>query len=99
MATCLVASSISSKHPFSGSVITITKWHNHSKGDIVEALQVIKCAPRTELLVHKPAPNTTTEFTILNNEETTDPASEDVTELDGDDEWHMDGSVDEEGDL
>ena len=53
------------------------------KGDIVEALQVIKCALRTELLVHKPAPNTTTEFTILNNEETTDPASEDVTELDG----------------
>ena len=94
-----MASSVSSKHPFSGSSITITKWRNNLKGDIVEALQVIKGALRTELLVHKPAPNTTTEFTILNNEETTDPASEDIMELDGDNKWHMDGSVDEEEDL
>ena len=93
-----MVSSVSSKHAFSGSGITITKWRNYLKGDIVEALQVTKCALRSELLVHKPAPNTTTEFTILNNEEITNPAEEDVMELDGD-EWHIDGSVDEEEDL
>ncbi|KAF8531731.1 hypothetical protein JB92DRAFT_3104679 [Gautieria morchelliformis] len=42
---------------------------------------------------------TTTEFAILSGKETTDPASEDVIELDGDDGWHLDGSADEQEDL
>ena len=46
-----MASFVSSERAFSGAGITISKRRNRLKGDIVEALQVLKCAIRTELLV------------------------------------------------
>ena len=52
-----MASSVSSKHAFSSAGITITKCRNHLKGDIVEALQVLKCAIRTEFIVQSPMPS------------------------------------------
>ncbi|KIJ24706.1 hypothetical protein M422DRAFT_105963, partial [Sphaerobolus stellatus SS14] len=38
----IMASSVSSERAFSAGGITITKCHNHLKGDVVEALQVLR---------------------------------------------------------
>ena len=39
----IMASSVLSEHVFSSAGITISKWHNRLKLDIVEALQCLKC--------------------------------------------------------
>lgn len=39
----IMASSVSSEHAFSAAGITISKHRNRLKGDIVEALQFLKC--------------------------------------------------------
>jgi hypothetical protein len=41
-----MASSVSSERAFSSAGLTITKRRNRLKGDIVEALQVLKCKLR-----------------------------------------------------
>ena len=38
-----MASLVSSERAFSAAGITISKWHSRLKGDIVEALQCLKC--------------------------------------------------------
>jgi len=45
-----MASSVSSERAFSSAGITISKRRNRLKGDIVEALQYLKCAIRQDLL-------------------------------------------------
>ena len=56
-----MASSVSSKHVFSQGGITISKCWNCLKGDIVEALQCIKCAIRHDLLFCKAGPSSLSE--------------------------------------
>jgi hypothetical protein len=56
-----MASSVSSERAFSGAGITISRRRNRLKGDIVEALQVLKCAIRTELLVRPLMPSSVLE--------------------------------------
>jgi hypothetical protein len=56
-----MASSISSERTFSQGGITISKHHNRLKGDIVEALQCIKCAVRHDLLFREPGPSSVEE--------------------------------------
>ena len=46
----VMASSVSSERAFSSAGITISKRHNRLKGDIVEALQGLKCMIRNDLL-------------------------------------------------
>ncbi|KAJ7131124.1 ribonuclease H-like domain-containing protein, partial [Mycena epipterygia] len=46
----VMSSSVSSKCAFSSAGITISKRRNRLKGDIVEALQVLKCMIKRELL-------------------------------------------------
>jgi len=48
-----MSSSVSSKHAFSQGGVTISKLRNCLKGDIVEALQCIKCGIR-DLLFREP---------------------------------------------
>jgi hypothetical protein len=62
-----MSSSVSSERAFSQGGITISKRRNCLKGDIVEALQCIKCAIRHDLLFREPAPSS-----ILEGEETSD---------------------------
>ena len=57
----IMSSSVSSKRAFSQGGITITKRRNRLKGDIVEALQGLKCAVRHNLLFREPAPSSTLE--------------------------------------
>lgn len=45
-----MASSVSSERAFSAGGITINKRRNRLNGDIVEALQFLKCAIRQDLL-------------------------------------------------
>jgi hypothetical protein len=46
----IMASSVSSERAFSSAGITISKCRNRLKGDIVEALQFLKCLIRRELV-------------------------------------------------
>ena len=48
----IMATSASSEWAFSSAGIMITKWRNRLKGDIVEALQCLKCCIRQDLLFH-----------------------------------------------
>jgi hAT family C-terminal dimerisation region len=45
-----MASSVSSEHAFSSAGITLSKWRNQLKGDIVEALQCLKCMFHNDLI-------------------------------------------------
>ena len=56
-----MASSVSSERAFSSVGITISKRRNRLKGDIVEALQFLKCAFRKDLIFREPAPSSTVE--------------------------------------
>lgn len=49
-----MSSSVSSKQAFSQGGITITKHRNCLKGDIVEALQCLKCLLRSDLIFCTP---------------------------------------------
>jgi hypothetical protein len=48
-----MASSVSSEHAFSAVGITISKRRNRLQGDIVEAIEVIKCLLHHHLLFHE----------------------------------------------
>ena len=56
-----MSSSVSSERAFSQGGITITKRRNRLKGDIVEALQCIKCGIRHDLLFREPGPSSRSE--------------------------------------
>ena len=71
-----MASSVSSEQAFSQGGITISKHRNRLKGDIVEALQCVKCTIRHDLLFREVAPSSVMEAEW--NEE------EDDSELTGD---------------
>jgi hypothetical protein len=56
-----MSSSVSSERAFSQGGITISRLRSCLKGDIVEALQCIKCAIRHDLLFREPAPSSVLE--------------------------------------
>lgn len=64
-----MSSSVSSERAFSSSGITITKRRNRLKGDIVEALQSVKCAIRSDILIRP-------QGTTLEDEESEDEEEE-----------------------
>jgi hypothetical protein len=67
---------------FSQGGITITKHRNRLKGDIVEALQCMKCMVRHELLFREAAPSSILEAELNGNSEDSDIEGE-VREDDG----------------
>ena len=70
-----MGSSVSSEHAFSSAGITITKCRNRLKGDIVEALQFIKCLLRKNLIFQEPQPTSALEHEL------------EVVDDDGDVDW------------
>lgn len=56
-----MAASVLSERAFSQGGITISKHCNHLKGDIVEALQCVKCSLCSDLLFCKPGPSSLAE--------------------------------------
>ena len=71
-----MGSSVSSEWAFSSAGITITKRRNRLQGDIVEALQFIKCLLRKDLIYCKPQPSSILKHKL-----------DCVLEDDGDPEW------------
>ena len=63
-----MSSSVSSERAFSQGGITISKRRSCLKGDIVEALQCIKCAIRHEFLFREPAPSSIVEVEDLDDQ-------------------------------
>jgi len=53
----IMSTSVSSERAFSQGGITISKRRNRLKGDIVEALQCVKCSIRHDLLFREPEPS------------------------------------------
>lgn len=88
----IMASSVSSERAFSSAGITISKRRNCLKGDIVEALQSLKCAIQEELLFRE-IPSGTSESEDDDDEAEASAAVALVTEvnaevlLDDEDAW------------
>jgi hypothetical protein len=59
-----MAASVSSERAFSQGGITVTKRRNRLKGNIVEALQCVKCAIRHDLLYREPGPSSILEAEV-----------------------------------
>ena len=70
-----MSSSVSSERAFSQGGITISDRRNCLKGDIVEALQCIKCAIQHDLLFREPAPSSILEANESNDSEEPENAS------------------------
>jgi hypothetical protein len=67
-----MASSVSSEQVFSQGRITISKCRSCLKGDIVEALQIVKCAICHDLLFHEVGPPSVEEAELQENDENLD---------------------------
>lgn len=76
-----MGSSVSSERAFSSAGITISKRRNRLKGDIVEALQFIKCLLQKDLIYREPLPSSILEGLLG------------VAEEDGDPDWVDDDPV------
>ena len=63
-----MSSSVSSERAFSQGGITISKRRSCLKGDIVEALQCIKCMIRHDLIFQEPAPSSIEEVKEMGHE-------------------------------
>ncbi|EMD39511.1 hypothetical protein CERSUDRAFT_131909, partial [Gelatoporia subvermispora B] len=64
-----MATSVSSERAFSSAGITITKRRNRLKGDIVEALQLLKSALRKSLFLFECGPSSATESALVDTED------------------------------
>jgi hAT family C-terminal dimerisation region len=78
-----MASSVSSERAFSQGGITISKRRSHLKGDIVEALQCVKCGIRNGLLFREAAPSSVLEAELEGGEEGEDEADQSADGWDG----------------
>lgn len=57
-----MASSVSSECAFLAAALTITKRHNQLKGDIIEAIQVLRMLYNHDLMFCEPAPSSALEL-------------------------------------
>jgi hypothetical protein len=94
----VMSASVSSERAFSQGGITISKRRNRLKGDIVEALQCVKCLLRRDLLFREPGPSSLVEEPDDSDTEAearTDRNSDDYTDNEG---WDILISDDSDGD-
>ena len=82
-----MASSVSSEHAFSAVGITITKCRNRLRGDIVEALQFLKCLIRKDLIFREVPSQSVLELELENVEE--DDGSPDWEDVPEDQGWDI----------
>lgn len=95
----IMASSVSSERAFSQGGITISKRRSRLKGDIVEALQCIKCAIRHELLFREAAPSSVVEGQMEECEDEDDEDDAEAAEGSEVDDEAWDALLIEEEDL
>ena len=91
-----MSSSVSSERAFSQNGITINKQWNRLKGDIVEALQCIKCAIWHNLLFQEPAPLSTLKSEFNEDGEDDEDGGEGSKNAEGWDDLLMDSEDDSE---
>jgi hypothetical protein len=72
-----MSSSVSSERAFSQGGITVSKRRNRLKGDIVEALQCVKCAIRHDLLFREPGPSSILEAEVYDDSEDAEDGEDD----------------------
>jgi len=82
----IMSSSISSECAFSQGGITVTKQRNRLKGDIVKALQIVKCLIWHDLLFQEPGPSSLMELEELDDAELEAGSDLKAAGNDGDDE-------------
>ena len=72
-----MASSVSSECAFLAAALTITKRHNRLKGDIIEAIQVLRMLYNHDLMFREPAPSSALELEMEEEKNAVDaePAS------------------------
>ncbi|KDQ54448.1 hypothetical protein JAAARDRAFT_135739, partial [Jaapia argillacea MUCL 33604] len=92
-------STVKCERAFSSAGITITKHRNRLKGDIVEALQALKCAYRRDLFFHDIGPSALTEEDAERDEEIPEGVEGSVNEKDTvvSIELELDSDAEEEG--
>ena len=80
--------------------MTVSKWRNRLKGDIVEALQIVKCSIRHDLLFREPGPSSLVELEELDDSDL-EAGSDKKTAGDGKDGWDimLDDADDEASDF
>jgi hypothetical protein len=76
-----MVSSVSSEQAFSQGGITISKHRSRLKGDVVEALQCVKCSIRNDLIFCAPAPLSALKAELGGDDE---PAEKDAINQEGD---------------
>ena len=91
----IMSSSVSSEHTFLQGGLTITKHRNCLKGNVVEALQCVKCAIRHDLLFKELALSSIVEAEFADDHWQGDQVNEDGTEKGWDVEFVSD---EEDGD-
>jgi hypothetical protein len=92
----IMASSVSSEHVFSQGGITISKRRIRLSGDIVEAIQCVKCSIRHDLIFRKPPSLVEDEFQT-DEEPGDDEKPDDDVEEDGWDDLFFDEDDDGSG--
>jgi len=92
-----MASSVSSERAFSQGGITISKYRSRLKGDIVEALQCVKCIIRQELIYREPGPSSSLETELSDDDDDDDDLLEGEEDK-GDDDGLWDALIDDEDD-
>ena len=65
----IMATSVSSERAFSSAGISVTKRRNRLKGDVVEALQALKCAFKKSLFWRDIGPSSKTEIELEDEDE------------------------------
>jgi hypothetical protein len=93
-----MSSSVSSERAFSQGGITISKRRNCLKGDIVEALQCIKCAIRNDLLFQGSPPTLVSETEDASNDVGIEGDSAEPAEVSEGEEFTWDGLLIEDED-
>jgi hypothetical protein len=76
-----MGSSVSSERAFSAAGMTITKRQNHLKGDIVKALEFLKCLFVKDLIFREPAPTSVLEDELEVEDDNGNPDWEDEKEM------------------
>jgi len=92
-----MSSSVSSECAFSQGGITVTKLRNCLKGDIVEALQCVKCMIRHDLLFQESAPSSVVEAKFNSDKDSRDSGNDGCGSetAEGWDEMFLDGDEDD----
>ena len=89
-----MAASVSSERAFSAAALTITKHRNCLKGDIVEALQVLRMMYNHDLIFPETAPSSAVEIALEEESELKEGGGDKGKEKEEDLSWNLEFSED-----